>query len=112
MGRPDIGVWLIQAISPARLIGALVFASIALQGFSPILVATVYTLAACSDLIDGYVARKLDVETFAGKIIDLISDKSLTVVSLLYAAAVGVDILPLAVIATLMRRLLLNQAPR
>src|SRR2546423_5992257 len=39
-------------------------------------------------------------ETYLGKVIDLVSDKSMTIVSLLYAAARGINILPLALIAT------------
>jgi phosphatidylglycerophosphate synthase len=52
-----------------------------------------------SDLLDGYVARKLDVATYFGKVLDLVADKSLTVIALLYAAERGIDLLPLAVIA-------------
>lgn len=53
-----------------------------------------------SDVIDGYLARRFNAETYFGKVVDLISDKSLTMVSLLYAAARGIDIVPLALIAT------------
>jgi phosphatidylglycerophosphate synthase len=41
----------------------------------------------------------LRAESFAGKIIDLIGDKSLTIVSLLYAAERSISLLPLAIIA-------------
>ena len=54
----------------------------------------------CSDLADGFLARRLRTRTYAGKVMDLVSDKSLTIVSLLYAAERGMDLLPLAVIAT------------
>ena len=53
----------------------------------------------CTDLIDGYLARRLEAETYLGKVVDLISDKSMTIVSLLYAAARGISIFPLALIA-------------
>jgi len=53
-----------------------------------------------SDLIDGYLARRLCAQTYFGKVLDLVSDKSLTITSLLYAAARGIDLFPLALIAT------------
>ncbi|MFA5897553.1 MAG: CDP-alcohol phosphatidyltransferase family protein [Hyphomicrobium sp.] len=83
----------------SRPIAALVFACIAFQDFSTKVVVSVYLVAAFSDLLDGYVARRLCVTTFFGRIVDLIGDKALSVVSLLYAAAREVDIRPLAVIA-------------
>jgi len=89
----------VQAISVSRLFAALLFSWIAFQPYPVSLIAGIYLLAALSDVLDGFLARKLAVESFAGKVIDLISDKSLTVVSLLYAAAREVPILPLAVIA-------------
>jgi phosphatidylglycerophosphate synthase len=95
--RPSL-IWLVQAISVSRLLASLVFATIALQDFSVLLIASIYGFAACTDLADGYVARKFRVTTFPGKVIDLISDKSLTVVSLLYAASRGISLLPLALL--------------
>jgi phosphatidylglycerophosphate synthase len=53
-----------------------------------------------SDLLDGYLARKLDVVTYFGKVLDLVADKSLMIISLLYAAERGVNLLPLVLIAT------------
>jgi phosphatidylglycerophosphate synthase len=53
----------------------------------------------CTDLLDGFLARKLMASTNFGRVIDLVSDKSMTIVSLLYAAARGIDVLPLALIA-------------
>jgi CDP-diacylglycerol--glycerol-3-phosphate 3-phosphatidyltransferase len=90
----------VQAISICRLLGAVAFSAIAFQKFPLALVCGVYVVAAVSDLLDGFVARRLAVTSFAGGILDLVSDKSLTVVSLLYAAASGVAIFPLAVIGT------------
>jgi phosphatidylglycerophosphate synthase len=52
-----------------------------------------------SDVLDGYLARRLKSETYFGKVLDLVSDKSMTIVSLLYAAARGISIAPLALIA-------------
>lgn len=93
-------ICLVQSISCFRLLATLVFACLAFKDVSRILVSGLYAAAIVSDLLDGYLSRKLKAETFFGKILDLIADKSLTVVSLLYAAARGIDVLPLAMIAT------------
>jgi phosphatidylglycerophosphate synthase len=63
-------------------------------------VAGLLIFAIASDYADGYLSRKLKAQTHFGKVLDLVADKSLTGVSLLYAAAQGIDIIPLAVIAT------------
>lgn len=89
----------IQLISVFRLFAALLFAMIAFQSYSIWIVIGIYLLAAISDVLDGFFARRLSLDSFAGKVIDLISDKSLTIVSLLYAAAREVTLFPLAVIA-------------
>lgn len=91
---------LVQSISLSRLLAGLLFASMAFQGVPTVALASLYIAAMCSDLLDGFLARRLNVESFGGKVLDLVSDKSLTVVSLLYAAARGMSVLPLAVIAT------------
>jgi CDP-alcohol phosphatidyltransferase. len=82
-----------------RLVAALLFASIAFKNIPVAIVAGLYVLAMASDVIDGYLARKLNVETYFGKVLDLVGDKSLTAVSLLYAAGCGINIFPLAMIA-------------
>lgn len=92
-------VWLVDSISLFRLLAALLFASIAFQGVPLTILASLYVVAMVSDLIDGYLARKLTAETYFGKVVDLVSDKSMTVISLLYAAERGIDLLPLALIA-------------
>lgn len=89
----------VQALSLCRLLGAVAFAATAFQN-SIALVSGIYAVAALSDLLDGFVARRLSATSFAGGILDLVSDKSLTVVSLLYAAARGIPLLPLAIIGT------------
>lgn len=93
-------VWIVQSISVSRLLAALVFASMAFQEVPVWILAVIYGFAMCSDLADGFIARRLKIGTYAGKVIDLISDKSLTIVSLLYAAERGMNLLPLAVIAS------------
>jgi phosphatidylglycerophosphate synthase len=90
----------VQSISLSRLLAALFFASLAFQDVPRELLALIYGFAMCSDLVDGFLARRLRIDTYVGKVIDLVSDKSLTIVSLLYAAERGMDLLPLAIIAT------------
>src|SRR5947209_14112229 len=92
-------IWLVESISLSRLLAALLFASLVFQDVPIILVSAFYVFAMITDLIDGYLARKLKAETYFGKVVDLVSDKSLTIVSLLYAAARGINMLPLALIA-------------
>jgi phosphatidylglycerophosphate synthase len=92
-------VWLVDSISLLRLFAALLFASLAFQDIQLTIVAGLYVFAMVSDLVDGYLARKLKAETYFGKVVDLVSDKSMTVVSLLYAAERGINLLPLALIA-------------
>lgn len=97
---PTARIWLVESMSLSRLLAALLFASFAFQEVPLILVSGLYAFAMGSDLIDGYLARRLKAETYFGKVVDLVSDKSLTIVSWLYAAARGIDILPLSLIAT------------
>lgn len=77
-------LWLVQSISLFRLVAALLFACLAFQDVPKLLLVGIYFCAMCSDVVDGFLARRFLLESFAGKIIDLISDKSLTVISLLY----------------------------
>lgn len=90
---------MVDLISLARLVAALVFTLLAFQRVPLALLVSLYGMAIGSDLIDGYLARRLNAETYFGKVLDLVSDKSLTIVSLLYAAARGIPIFPLALIA-------------
>lgn len=83
-----------------RVVGALVFASVAFQPISTSALLAIYILTASTDLADGFLARRWQQATFFGSIIDILSDKALTIVSLLYAAEHGIAFFPLAVIAT------------
>lgn|ERR1043166_1265852 len=89
----------VNLISLSRLVAGLLFTLLAFQHVPLAFLSILYGLAIGTDLIDGYLARKLDAETHFGKVLDLVSDKSLTIVSLLYAAARGITIFPLALIA-------------
>jgi phosphatidylglycerophosphate synthase len=93
------GLWLVESVSLFRLLAALLFASVAFQNLPLIIVVSVYGFAMASDLVDGFLARRLKMDTYFGKVLDLVSDKSLTIVSVLYAAARGIHLLPLGVIA-------------
>jgi len=99
MRRRTVTLWLVESISLSRLLAALLFASLAFQNVPVPFLLGLYVYAMCTDLIDGYVARRLKADTYFGKVIDLVSDKSMTIVSLLYAAARGISIFPLALIA-------------
>lgn len=93
-------IWLVQSISLFRIFAILIFASLVFSAVPRTLLVCLYAFAMVTDLLDGYLARKLDVATYFGKVMDLVADKSLTIVSLLYAAERGVNLLPLALIAT------------
>lgn len=93
-------IWLVELTTLSRLFAGVVFASLALQAVPRSLLLGLYLFAVCTDLLDGYLARRLKAVTYLGRVLDLIGDKSLTIVSLLYAAARGIDIAPLALIAT------------
>jgi phosphatidylglycerophosphate synthase len=95
-----VRVGIVQATSLFRLFSVLVFAALAFGSVSRVLLASLYVFAMASDLLDGYLARKLHVTSYFGRVMDLVADKSLAVVSLLYAAERGMDLLPIALIAT------------
>lgn len=99
MARAARTYWLIQSVSLGRLASAIIFSALAFHTTATWLLASIYCLAMVSDLIDGLMARKFQLESELGRTLDLISDKSLTVVTCLYAGVRGIDLLPLALIA-------------
>jgi phosphatidylglycerophosphate synthase len=99
MLRRSAALWVVECLSLSRLIAAVLFASIAFQSIPKAVVCGLYLFAVLSDTVDGFIARTLHADTYFGRIVDLVSDKSLTIVSLLYAAARGIDLAPLAIIA-------------
>jgi phosphatidylglycerophosphate synthase len=99
MSGPATRIWLVEAVSVLRIVGAISFAAVAFQRVPVVVIASLYGVAMGSDVIDGYLARRLGSETYFGRVLDLVSDKSLTIVSLLYAAARGASFLPLTLIA-------------
>ena len=88
---------LIQLISIYRAVSISVFIL-----FYPILPSEInsiiLTTAAFSDLVDGYLARKFQLATIGGKLLDLFSDKYLNCVSLIFLIIEGYPLLPLIVI--------------
>ncbi|MDQ1639468.1 MAG: CDP-alcohol phosphatidyltransferase [Pyrinomonadaceae bacterium] len=96
----SLRISLVASISLFRVLAALVFSLIAFTSLHNFVIATLYFLAMASDVLDGYAARKLSAETYFGKVLDLVGDKSLTIISLLYAAQRGISLLPLAMIGT------------
>jgi phosphatidylglycerophosphate synthase len=93
-------VWLVQAFSIARLCTTILFVALASTHSSVFLLFCLYAFAIVTDVIDGYLSRRLKAESYLGKVTDLVADKSLTIVSLIYAASRGIDILPVALIAS------------
>ena len=51
--------------------------------------AIVFTLAAITDILDGYLARKLGVVSVLGKLIDPLADKLIVMASLVWMAPMG-----------------------
>lgn len=93
-------IWVVHLVSLTRLVAILLFAGLTSNGHHyPIFFMWLYSFAMISDLLDGYLSRRLKVETYFGKVLDLVADKSLTTVTLLYAATCGIDLFPLALIA-------------
>jgi phosphatidylglycerophosphate synthase len=100
MVRRSIRVWIVQTPTLVRIVAALAFATIAFQHIPRVVLISLYATAMLTDAIDGYLAQRLNAKTYLGKILDLVSDKSFTIVSVLYAAARGVTLAPLSLIAT------------
>ncbi len=72
------------AITP--LIAALIWSDIAPHGYQFALY--LYTIASVTDYVDGYIARRLDVESPFGEMLDPIADKLLVAAVLLALASV------------------------
>ena len=51
--------------------------------------ALVFTLAAFTDLLDGYLARKLNVESVLGKLLDPLADKLIVMATLVWMVPMG-----------------------
>jgi len=98
--QSHLRVWFVQSVSIFRIVAMLVFVSLVTASDSRLLLTILYLSAMLSDLMDGYFARALQVASNFGRVLDLVADKSLTLVSLFYAVERGIEPLPLAIIAT------------
>ncbi len=56
--------------------------------------------AISSDLLDGYLAKKFNLSTTGGKLLDLFSDKYLNCISIIFLIIEGYPLLPLLAILT------------
>jgi len=88
----------IQALTVSRLILAVLFAAIALQAVPVWIITTIFVAAAVTDFFDGRLARKEFLQSELGLFLDLISDKCLSLVAIMYAAVVGISFFPLFLI--------------
>ncbi len=108
---------LIQSITLSRALAGLGFITIALNCHNNIFSTALLSYACISDMLDGFVARKLSSTSNTGGILDLFGDKFLTIISLTYAIARGMPILPcsLAILREVfllsMRNILLDGKP-
>jgi CDP-diacylglycerol---glycerol-3-phosphate 3-phosphatidyltransferase len=51
--------------------------------------AVIFTLAACTDLLDGYLARRLNVVSVLGKLLDPLADKLIVMACLVWLVPMG-----------------------
>lgn len=90
---------LIQLVSIYRAVAMLIF--ISLYTVIPNEVNSILLVSAIiSDLIDGYLARKFNLTTTGGKLLDLFSDKYLNCISIIFLIIEQYSLLPLVIILT------------
>jgi CDP-diacylglycerol---glycerol-3-phosphate 3-phosphatidyltransferase len=92
-------IYMVIGITLSRSMIAVLFTFIAFR-VPPVWASVVYLTAMGTDFIDGYLSRRLKVVTEFGRLLDLVCDKCLTIVSMLYAANRGIALFPLALITT------------
>lgn len=91
-------IYFVQLITISRAIIAFIFVSIGLRPEYRVIASILYIYACLSDLLDGFLARRLSCTSLAGKTLDLFSDKYLTIISVLYATARGISVIPCGII--------------
>ena len=64
------------------------YAILALNG-ERLAAGVIFAIAAATDLLDGYLARRMKEETVLGKVLDPIADKMLTITALIVLVAMG-----------------------
>jgi phosphatidylglycerophosphate synthase len=84
----------VQAITLSRVVACFVFVSIALQPALAYWTLGLAVLAAGTDLVDGWLARRWGVATPGGSMLDACADKAMSAASVLYAVAVGMPPIP------------------
>lgn len=77
-------IFLVEFITISRILATFIFISIAFIPKFQLIAVVVYLYGICTDLIDGYFARKFDVVTNGGQTLDILSDQYLTIISILY----------------------------
>lgn len=60
----------------------------------------ILTTAILSDLLDGYLAKKYQLTSIGGKLLDLFSDKYLNCISIIFLIIEGYQLLPLLIVLT------------
>jgi cardiolipin synthase len=82
------------------------YAALVLDG-ERLVAGVIFAIAAATDLLDGYIARKRDEETVLGRVLDPIADKMLTITALIVLVAIDTltGWLMVAVIIIAMREL-------
>ncbi len=96
----------------ARMVAGAAVCPLVIWGDQPMLLAalTLFTLAAATDRLDGWLARSLDAETTLGKVLDPLADKVLILCTVLglILGDVLTGVHGLAVVAILLREFLVT----
>ncbi|MBO7526018.1 MAG: CDP-diacylglycerol--glycerol-3-phosphate 3-phosphatidyltransferase [Clostridia bacterium] len=94
-------------ISTLRLLLIPVFAAVFYVGFTGhyIVAACVFALAAFTDFLDGYIARKYDLVTDLGKFLDSSADKVLVLAALVFI--LDANLFPVVILGGVMTALIL-----
>ena len=93
-----INLIVIQCITLSRAFAGIFFIVTALIDDLHIYALIFFIYACLTDLIDGFLAKRLDCTTKLGGILDLFSDKYLTIISSCYAIARGLPVIPCCLI--------------
>jgi phosphatidylglycerophosphate synthase len=87
-------VWIVHVVSISRVIAGFGFVSTAAaEGYSRV-AAVLYVYAVLSDLLDGFLARRLRLRSEFGAALDIVRDRYLTVISTLFFVWLRLPILP------------------